>query len=191
MNTHSRREFIRIASMAAGAFALQRCSGNGKDPTGKYSASLPTLGGAPDTADGHAIAAFVDTIVPGQHRDPRGTPGGIDVGAPGLFFDPELPALAVVPLLAALLDDATRTAFAGRTFAQVDTASREAVVDQLLAKVEVTQLAVQLAKLAYFSSAGAARSLGYPGANAGYINDPDFSFRKAMAREITGDGNYP
>jgi len=33
--------------------------------------------------------------------------------------------------------------------------------------------------------------MGYPGANLGYIDDPNFSYGVPMADEITDDGNYP
>ena len=45
-----------------------------------------------------------------------------------------------------------------------------------------------MAKLAYYSSPGAAEALGYPGANPGYRSDPDFSFGVPLAVEITEDG---
>jgi hypothetical protein len=53
------------------------------------------------------------------------------------------------------------------------------------------EFAVELAKLAFYSSADAGKYLGYPGANAGYIDDPDFSFGVPMSKEVTSDGNLP
>ena len=75
----SRRAFIRVATAAAGAFAVAPILGCASEDTGLddecdpllAGVCLPTLGGAPDTHDGHVIAAFVDTIVPGSHRDPE------------------------------------------------------------------------------------------------------------------------
>ncbi len=78
---------------------------------GDVGPALPSLGGAPDTADGRAVAAFVDTVVPGAHRDPTGAPGGLDVDAPAMFFDPELPAAPFVPILVLALDARARTMF--------------------------------------------------------------------------------
>lgn len=43
-----------------------------------------TVFAAADCPEG-AEAAFVDTLIPGAHRDPTGAPGGIDANVPGLF----------------------------------------------------------------------------------------------------------
>ena len=110
------------------------------------------------------------------------------MGAAALFFDPSLPALAFVPLLVTFLDGGANRLHDG-DFDQVTPAQREAVVEDALAGFAPMEFAVQLAKLAYFTSAGAQAGLGYPGANAGYLNDPDFSFGTPLTREITRDGN--
>jgi hypothetical protein len=153
-------------------------------------AGLPHLGGAPNTTEGRAIAAFVDTVVPGRFRDPTGAVGGIDVGAPGMFFDPELPAAQLVGLLRLALDGTARTQF-GRVFAALDFVQREQALERGMMEVPELEFAVQLAKLAFYSSEEGGRSLGYPGPNGGYRNDADFSFGVAIGREITTDGNLP
>jgi hypothetical protein len=182
----SRREFIRIAGAATSAFAVFGCApGTGWDAD---SPRLPSLGGGPDSHDGRVIAAFVDTIVPGRHRDPRGRPGALDVGATAMFFDPELPALKFVPLLVTFLDGGANRLFNG-DFDQLHPSQRDAVVDDALAGFAPMEFAVQLAKLAFFSSAGGMQSLGYPGANDGYRDHPDFTFGVQLTSEITRDGN--
>src|SRR5512145_328058 len=94
-----RREFLALAAAAAAWVAAQPAcvgdeaaeanpvggTGGGDDAGPEGGFDLPTLGGAPDTPQGRAIAAFVDTVVPGSWRDPDGAPGGIDAGAPALF----------------------------------------------------------------------------------------------------------
>ena len=196
----SRREFLRVAAVAAGAFAVPGALGcGGSTPAGDAGGDagadagsdagsdggpaadagfdLPTLGGAPDTPQGRAIAAFVDTVVPGRHRDPTGAVGGIDTGAPAFFFDTSLPAATSFNLHRV------------RQFSSLTPEQREAVVEEALVTTPVFAFAVQLAKLAYFASPEAGAHLGYPGANTGYASDPDFSFGRAMATEITSDGN--
>ncbi len=194
----SRRQFIRVATAAASAFAaptvLNACASDSESeqPTAPPATSdLPTLGGAPDTDEGYVIAAFVDTIVPGAHRDPKAVPGGIDVDAPAMFFDESLPAYQFVPLLVSMLNSKSYVAFDGRGFAALTYDEREQVVVILLDALAIAEFAIQLAKLAYFSSAPVAKHLGYPGPNPGYYDHPDFSFGKAMATEITTDGNLP
>ncbi len=189
MREWSRREFIRVAGAAAGLFALDQVAGC--LPSADDSPRLPSLGGAPDSDQGRAIAAFVDTVIPGKYRDSTGAPGGLDVGAPALFFDPSLPALKYVPLLVLILDGQANQAFSGKAFAELTPSQRDQVLDGALGQIEQLQFAVTLAKLAYFSSDGAARHLGYPGANSGYVDDPLFSFNLALTREITSDGNLP
>ena len=203
-----RRAFVQLAALAAATFGLSRCSSSpgpaapdggvpdGGPPPGKDARSdaappfdLPTLGGAPDTIEGRTIAAFCDTVIPGKHRDPKNALGAIDVGAPALFFDPELPALALLPLLTLTLDGAARALPGGRVFAQLTPGEREQALERALASMDLLEFAVQLVKLGYLSSAGAATHLGYPGPNPGYMQDPDFSFRKALSKELTKDGN--
>jgi hypothetical protein len=188
----NRREFIRVAALASSAFAIPACLGrDGLPPAAPVGpVGLPHLGGAPDTDVGRTVAAFVDTVIPGAYRDPTGAPGGIDVNAPGLFFDPTLPALPFVPVLAFFLDQVSRQMF-GRAFAELSVAERDQALGHALEVAEPLDFAVQLAKLAYYSSPGAAQRLGYPGANPGYVHDPDFSFNRPMTREITSDGNLP
>ncbi len=212
----SRREFLRVASIAAAAFA-SGCAADGsppeptpepptpppgpdpclEDPLDEWLApsdqtvGLPHLGGAPDTPTGWAVAAFVDTIVPGAWRDPTGAPGGIDVGAPGAFFDPALPAAEFVGVLAGFLDIMATQVVEGATFAALDVEQRIEAVERATDSLDLVELAIQLAKLSYFSSPQGACHMGYPGANLGYIDDPNFSYGVPMADEITDDGNYP
>jgi hypothetical protein len=62
-------------------------------------------------------------------------------------------------------------------------------IDRLDREVEIFGFAIQLVRLAFYSSELAAYQLRYPGANEGYHKHPDFSFRKPMAAELTTDGN--
>lgn len=154
---------------------------------------LPTLGGAPDTLVGHAIACLCDTVIPGAYRDPTGAPGAIDAGVPALFFDRALPAAGLVALIRAVLDGVA-TEVGGRPFARISIEQRETALQLALDRVPEAEFAVQLVRLGYFASPIAARHLGYPGANPGYRNDPDFSFGdEPLATEVTlaTDGNYP
>lgn len=209
----SRREFIRLASVAAGAFAagcvVEEPIGP-PEPTpvptpdpclddvdagwlapSSGAVDLPHLGGAPDTPTGWAVAAFVDAVVPGAWRDPTGTPGALDVGAPAMFFDPSLPAAEFVEVLAAFLDlVAVGLMGEGATFAALDVDDRDEALQAATESLGLVELAIQLAKLAWFASPSAGCSLGYPGANPGWVDDDDFSFSEALTTEITADGNH-
>lgn len=198
----SRREFVRVATIAGAAVATSglatACEGGSTTPDGgvptdapEPTFDLPTLGGAPDTDAGRTIAAFCDAIVPGQHRDPTGAVGAIDTGAPAFFFDPSLPAAQYVSVLALALDSTSMSLHRVRRFWALTPEQRDEVVDRVLIDVPLLAFAVQLAKLAYFASPEGGAHLGYPGANTGYVDDPEFSFGRAMATEITSDGNLP
>ena len=194
----ARRAFIELAVGLVAFAALPACASTksdgaapGTDDADPRPTDLPTLGGAPDTPQGRALAAFCDTIVPGKHRDPTGAPGAIDVGAPALFFDPSLPAATYVGLLAVLLSSESQNRFGGREFVQLTPDERDQVIIALTRDDSPLELAIQLAKLAYFATAEAAAHVGYPGANGGYVNAPNFSFGRPMAKELTSDGNMP
>jgi hypothetical protein len=107
-----------------------------------------------------------------------------------LFFYTALPAAQYLPTLAAFLDLKAHDQ-AGATFVELSPADREQVVGGILASIEIIDFAVELVRLAFYSSPVAGDHLGYPGANAGYVHHPDFSFGVAMATEITPDGNLP
>ena len=194
----SRRAFVALAA-ALGARFVAGCAEQtpaadvAPSPTpdagSDAGAALSSLGGAPDTPTGRVIAAFVDTVVPGRWRDPTGAPGGLDTGAAALFFDPALPALPFVELLAGLLNAETKAHFAGATFDALSPGERDGVVTSALASTDLLGFAVQLVMLAFFSSREAGAYLGYPGPNPGYRGDPDYSFERPMATEITLDGN--
>lgn len=204
----SRREFVRVATIAGASLATGGLAAACEGPSAAPDASsapdggpapdaaelvfdLPTLGGAPDTDQGRTIAAFCDTIVPGAHRDPTAAVGAIDTGAPGFFFDPSLPALQYVGVLALALDSASTSVHRVRRFWALTPDQRDAAVEHALLTVPLLAFAVQLAKLAYFASPEAGAHLGYPGPNAGYRDDANFTYGRAMATEITTDGNLP
>jgi hypothetical protein len=189
-----RREFIQRVSILAGAFALPAACGDNQVPSGKPDAggadfNLPTLGGAPNTHTGRVIAAFCDTIIPGAYRDPLQKPGPIDVGACGLFFDPTLPAAQYVSILVTALDGFSRSMYKGKQFDEISPDDRDAVVAAAEASEDLMEFAIQLAKLAFYSSDGAGAYLGYPGPNTGYWADADFTFGIPLATEMTKNGN--
>jgi hypothetical protein len=200
MMRFDRREFLRVAGGLAGLAAvpwLAACppeggpNGANPDAGAANPAALPSSGGAPDTHEGWTIAALCDTVVPGKWRDPAGTPGALDSGAPAMFFDPELPALAYVPLLVLALDVFARDVVAGSQFVDLAPADRDEALARAIAQLDLLDFAIQLVKLAHYSTQVAGDALGYPGANPGYVGDSDFSFGRAMSREITVDGNVP
>ena len=191
--THSRREFMRLSAVAAAMAAAPDLACGKKGPTTAPCAPCPnppSLGGAPDTHEGHTVAAFVDTVIPSCCRDPVGTPGGLDVNAPALFFDPELPTTAYIPALVLLLDGVAYDTY-GTTFEQLTYDQRDRALATGLTQQPLLELAVILAKLAFYSSDGAGLSLGYQGANNGYISEPDYTFGRPMSKELTTDGNLP
>jgi len=194
-----RRQFLLFATAAAAAFADLGCqepeSGGGRGDSGETGSiddgSLPSLGGAPDTDEGRTIAAFCDAVVPGKHRDPTGAPGAVDVGVPGMFYDPTLPAVQFVGLLRLVLDGHASLHEPGARFFELAHAERDTVLEAALEDETPLDLAVQLIKAAFYSLPEIAQAMGYPGPNRGYIADPDYSFGEALAGQLTADGNMP
>jgi hypothetical protein len=156
------------------------------------SVDLPSLGGAPDSHEGRTIAAFVDVVVPGKHRDPKGVLGALDVEAASKFFEAGSQISTLVPLLVSALDSYSRELYR-REFVALKASVREEVVAYALEQFPQIEFAVQLAKLSYFSTPQVATLYGYPGANSGYINDANFSFRREMSAKhpLTVLGNLP
>lgn len=189
MRQITRRQFAELMASATAALAMFDC-GPQKPRVVPYveTSDLPSLGGAPDTAEGRTIAAFLDTVIPGKHRDPTGAPGALDVNAAKEFFDPDTPVKQFVPLLVLVLDSVSQSEF-DRTFVQLKPQYREQVLEKIGAQVPESEFAIQIAKLAYYASDEAAAHLGYPGANAGYINHPQFSFRKEMSKPLASTLN--
>jgi hypothetical protein len=120
-----------------------------------------------------------------------GAVGAIDTGAPAFFFDPTLPALPYVNLLVVSLDLFAHSVTPGARFAELTPDGRDQALAAAIEAVDLMAFALQLVKLAFYSSKEAGQALGYPGANPGYVNDANFSFNRPMSREVTSDGNYP
>lgn len=164
-----------------------------QSPQGDNPPALPKCEPA-KTAQEKAIEAFCEVCIPGTKTDPIKDPhkklGAVDVCAVALFFDPELPAAALVGLIVGTLNSKSKELYLD-DFVNLTYEQQIAVVDELDQKVSIFGFAIQLAKLAYYSSESAAYVLGYPGANSGYDKNPNFSFGKAMSKEMTKDGNLP
>lgn len=208
----NRRDFIRLASAMAALFAAG-CGDDAPAPAqpvqdpdldtdtcpspteqgwlvpSNPDVDLPHLGGAPDNDAGWSVAVFVDAALPGKRLDPTGAAGALDVGVPGLFFDPELPAASFVAVLAILLDGVADEVAPGKTFGTLTLEERDEGVTKAM-EIELMSFALQLVKLGYYSSPAAACVLGYPGANPGYVDDPSLSFKTKLTEEVTTDGNY-
>ncbi len=195
--SYSRRDFVNLATIASAAFALAACGQPSSllDPPASTDEPLPvgldSLGGAPNTAHGRAIAAFCDTVVPSKRRDLTGAIGAIDVNAPALFFDPALPVSEYLGLIVLILDGLGKKLYDGHLFTEVSPEQRELILDAALKDDSPLDLAVQLAKVAFFSNERAFAYLRFPGPNAGYRDHADFSFATKMSQEITTDGNLP
>jgi hypothetical protein len=107
------------------------------------------------------------------------------VNAPAVFFGASVAGVSeLIGLLTMALDGLTSERFPSRTFVSLRSSQRDTVLGDGLSKVPQLEFAVQLAKVAYYSSAPAAQALGYPGANAGYRDDADFSFDRPMAKPL-------
>ncbi len=181
MQRLSRRRFLELASAFSAAVAVHGCLPRRGGQPMPDNPSLPSTGGAPDTREGWMVAAFVDVVIPGKHRDPEGRPGALDVGAAGKFFEDGSQVKTLVPLLVSVLDGYSED-YARQDFLALRPSDREEVVAYALERFPDLDFALQLAKVAYYSAPETAAFFGYPGPNHGYLADDNFSFRRPMAR---------
>lgn len=187
----TRRNFVRFSAVAVAVLSqglMQACAE--PEPI-KKEPPLPTCKAA-STDEEKAIEAFCEVVIPGKATDPKGTPGAVEACAVPLFFDEELPAASLVSLIVLMLDSSARAVNKEKK-KFVDLADDEKI--KAVEKGEETlpefSFAIQLVRLAYYSSEVAAYQLGYPGANDGYINHPHFTFGAAVSKELTPNGNLP
>lgn len=190
----SRRAFGRLA-FGLTAILAQGLSNLGcgphappsNDPFNKPEPPLPACS-IPDTDEARTLEAFCETCIPGRKTDPTQKPGAVEACAVALFYDPELPAAPLVPLIVGLINDKSQELFK-KQFVALSPDQQIQAIDDLDRKIEIFGFAIQLVRLAFYSSEIAAYQLRYPGANSGYATHPNFSFRRPMAQEISTDGN--
>ena len=147
----------------------------------------------PLSEDEKKVAAIVDTVVPGKAIDPDGVPGARESCALNLIYDEFYPFVQALPFILALADKLASTDYE-KTFLQCTLTERTRVLQQAEDKLPLIRLAYRFIRSTFYASTynmvGAAH-LNWPGPNLGYTEHPDFTFGKAVSRELTRDGNLP
>ena len=183
----SRREFLKrltiiCGSGTAGISALA----TGSDAAEAVDAKNACL-------QEETLKAFADTIIPGPHSDPEGSPGGVEVGALELLYDPYY---GLKPFIGLLTRNLNRSSlwWCHKLFKDLDLRQRTAIAlfkDNFSLLKLVYEHAEMLVKLSFYG--GIINDVGtdyisFPGPASGYF---DYSFKEQYAEPQTEDGNLP
>jgi hypothetical protein len=139
------------------------------------------------------LRAFADTIIPGPHSDPEGSPGGVEAGALEVLHDPYY---GLEPFIGLLTRNLNRTSLwrYHKLFRDLALDQRTAIVlfkDNFSLLKLVYQNAEMLVKLAFYGAIindVGTDYISFPGPAPGYF---DYSFNEQFAQPQTDDGNLP
>ena len=197
----SRRAFLKSAGKATFGAALATAIFHG--PLGALYAKVrfprpdhePLEGACAQaiTDDEKTVAAVVDTVVPGPASDPDGYPGALDTCALNLIYDEFYPFVSALPFLLALVNKKAHNKY-GVKFIELDLVKRTAVLKESESALPLMRLAYRFIRSAFYAAnynMVGAKHFGWPGPNLGYAEHKDFTFGKAVSKELTKDGNLP
>lgn len=145
------------------------------------------------SAEARTVAAVIETIVPGAATDAEGGPGALEAGALNLVYDAFYPVRPYLAPMVALLDAQARQRH-GAPFAELAAPEREALLASVQETLPFLRHAWRFVRGVFFADlhdATGSTWLGFPGPNLGYVDHPEFSFRRALSDEETRDGNLP
>ena len=197
----SRRAFLKTAGKVTFGAAMATAMFHG--PLGELYARVrfpkpdhdPLKGACAQamTADEKTVAAIVDTVVPGPASDPDGYPGALDTCALNLIYDEFYPFVSALPFLLALVNKKADNTY-GVKFVELDLVKRTAVLKESESALPLMRLAYRFIRSAFYAAnynMVGAQHFGWPGPNLGYTEHADFTFNKAVSKELTKDGNLP
>ena len=193
-----RRTFlVRAGSTSLGSLAFLvtgPAMGARPDYPGGFTRGLtPGFAVAPIGDEHEIIATMVDTILPGKATDPDGSPGALEAGALNLMYDSFYPARPYVPTIVQMLESLSQDNH-GVPFVELSQDEREEVLLSAQEIVPFLRHAYRFVRSVYYAGlhdGTGLHELDFPGPNLGYIDHPEFSFRKPMSQEATDDGNMP
>ena len=139
------------------------------------------------------LKAFADTIIPGPHSDPEGSPGGVEAGALEVLYDPYY---GLTPFIGLLTRNLNRSSlwWYHKLFKDLDLRQRTAIVwfkDNFSLLKLVYENAEMLVKLTFYGAIindVGTDYISFPGPAPGYS---DYSFKEQFAQPQTDNGNLP
>ena len=180
----SRRGFLKLTIMcgsgAAGISALATGS-NAAEAADFESTCLQE----------ETLQAFADTIIPGPHSDPEGSPGGVEADALEVLYDPYY---GLKPFLGLLSRNLNRSGlwWYRKLFKELDLCQRTAIVlfkDNFSFIKPIYEHAEMLVKLSFYGAIindVGTNYISFPGPAPGYF---DYSFNEQFAQPQTENGN--
>ena len=159
---------------------------NGSDAAGAVDAENACL-------QEETLKAFADTIIPGPHSDPEGSPGGVEAGALEVLYDPYY---GLTPFIGLLTRNLNRSSlwWCHKLFKDLDLRQRTAIVlfkDYFSFFKLVYEHAEMLVKLSFYGAIindVGTDYISFPGPAPGYF---DYSFKEQFAQPQTENGNLP
>lgn len=196
-----RRAFLRVAARGTFGATLAAAVVTGPLRSLWAGVKLPSpdvkpLEGAchlPTTDEEKVVAAIVDTVVPGADSDPDGLPGAPESCALNLIYDAFYPFVQVMPALLLIVQQLSDNDY-NKKFIDLDLDERTKVLQKAEETLPLIRLAYRFIRSAFYASTYNYRGgnyLRWPGPNLGYTDHPEFSFGKAVSKELTRDGNLP
>jgi hypothetical protein len=137
------------------------------------------------------LQAFADTIIPGLHSDPEGSPGAAEAGALEVLYDPYY---GLTPFIGLLCRNLNRSSlwWCRKLFKDLDLRQRTAIVlfkDNFSLLKWVYENAEMLVKLAFYGAIindVGTEYISFPGPAPRYL---DYSFKEQFAQSQTENGN--
>ncbi len=198
---NSRRDFLQTAGKATFGTALAAALFHGA--LGELYAKVryprpdhePVKGACaqPVSDEEKTVAAVVDTVVPGPESDPDGYPGALDSCALNLIYDEFYPFVSALPFLLAMVNKKADNKYSVK-FVALDLAKRTEILKEAEDALPLMRLAYRFIRSAFYAAnynMVGAKHFGWPGPNLGYVEHADFTFGRAVSKELTKDGNLP
>lgn len=193
--TLDRRAFLHDAALGAAMLTLWQL-GCAKEKSYGTPDGGPICKRGPANGQDEIMLALAETVVPGYATDPSGAPGAAQTCVLDLLDDERYPAKGFVPLIAGVLEQKSKQLFDGKGFAVLGSDARMQVTIAVAADLPPVTWFYKFIRSAYYTDDSTWLGLDYfgyrrPPEGKGWRDDPAFSLRRPIGREMTGTGNLP
>jgi hypothetical protein len=188
-----RREFLTDAGITAAFLLLWQsgCAQFGEEPIVRVG---PVCRPVVSEVD-RTMLALAETIVPGYATDPSGAPGSADTCALDLLYDTRYPAKQFLPLIASVVDAKSKKLYS-MPFADLAPERRFEITVLVVKDLPPITWFYKFLRSAFYTDSNTMLGLDYmgyrmPPEGRGWRDDPEFSLRKPVGKEMTETGYLP